>query len=207
MISLYSAAANRVVYQFSRKPLRFKLIKGEVKFMGKTQSNLNFRLMSLSFRFRDFFSPRKNILKEVGITAGSCVLDFGCGPGGYIAPLTNLVGKSGKIYALDTNHLAVKSVRDMMIKKHLTNIETIQSDCKTGLPDNSVDVILLYDTFHDLKHANDVLKELHRVLKGRGILSVNDHHLEENELVTNLTKSGFFKLSGKGKRTHSFLKS
>ena len=175
--------------------------------MGKPQSNLNFTLMSLSFRFRDFFSPRQNILKEVGIKTGFQVLDYGCGPGGYIVPLTKLVGKSGKIYALDANQLAIKSVKKMIIKKHLSNIETIHSDCKTGLPDNSVEVILLYDTFHDLKHPNDVLKELHRVLKAHGILSVSDHHLKESELVTSLTDSGFFRLSIKGIRTCSFLKS
>jgi ubiquinone/menaquinone biosynthesis C-methylase UbiE len=149
--------------------------------MGKPQSNLNFTLMSLSFRFRDFFSPRKNILKEVGIRTGFYVLDYGCGPGGYIVPLTKLVGKSGKIYALDANQMAIKNVKKIIIKKHLSNIETIHSDCKTGLPDNNLDVILLYDTFHDLKHPNDVLKELHRVLKAHGLLSVTDHHLDESE--------------------------
>ena len=174
--------------------------------MGKSQSNLNFTLLSLTFKFRDFFSPRKNVLKEVGITTGFQVLDYGCGPGGYIVSLTKLVGKSGKIYALDTSQRAIKSVKNMAIKKHLSNIETIHSDCKTGLADNSVNVILLYDTFHALKHPNNVLKELHRILKVHGILSVTDHHLNESELVTSLTDSGLFRLSTKGTRTLSFLK-
>jgi ubiquinone/menaquinone biosynthesis C-methylase UbiE len=174
--------------------------------MGKSESAFKFALMSLSFMFRDFFSPRKNILKEVGIKTGFHVLDYGCGPGGYITPLTKLIGKSGKIYALDTSHLAIKSVKTKIVKKHLTNIETIHSDCKTGLPDNSMDVILLYDVFHGLKHPHDVLKELHRVLKAHGTLSVNDHHLNESELVPGLTGSGFFKLSTKGIRTYSFSK-
>jgi ubiquinone/menaquinone biosynthesis C-methylase UbiE len=152
--------------------------------MAKPQSNFDFKLMSLTFKFRDIFSPRINILKEVGIKSGFHVLDYGCGPGGYIAPLAKMVGKSGKIYALDSNQLAIKNVKNMIIKKHLSNVETIHSDCKTGLPDNGLDVILLYDTFHDLKHPHDVLKELHRILKTHGILSVTDHHLKETELVT-----------------------
>jgi ubiquinone/menaquinone biosynthesis C-methylase UbiE len=180
---------------------------GKENLMGKPQSNLNFALMSLSFRFRDFFSPRKNILKEVGIKPGFHVLDYGCGPGGYILPLTKLVGKSGKIYALDVNQLGIKSVRNTIIKKQLRNVETIHSDCKTGLLDSTVDIILLYDTFRDLKHPHDVLKEFHRVLKGHGILSVNDHHLEESELVKSITNSGLFRLSVKGTKTYSFLKS
>ena len=174
--------------------------------MGKPQSHLNFWLMSSSFRLRDFLSPRKNILKEVGIKTGFHVLDYGCGPGEYIVPLTKLVGKSGKIYSLDSSHLAIKSVKKKIIKKHLSNVETIHSDCKTGLPDSSLNIILLYDIFHDLSHPHDVLKELHRVLKSHGILSVTDHHLNENELVTGLSDSGLFRLSTKGIKTYSFLK-
>ncbi len=174
--------------------------------MGKAPSTFKFRLMSLSFTLRDFFSPRKNILKEVDIKPGSLVLDYGCGTGSYIEPLTKLVGKSGKVIALDANQLALKSVKNLIIKKHLTNVEMIHSDCKTGLHDNSLDVILLYDIFHDLKHPHDVLKELHRVLKNHGLLSVSDDHLEENELLTVLTASGYFKLASKGKKTLTFSK-
>jgi ubiquinone/menaquinone biosynthesis C-methylase UbiE len=174
--------------------------------MTKPQTNLDFKLMSLSFKIRDFFSPRKNILKEVGIKTGFHVLDFGCGPGSYTMPLTELVGKSGKIYALDVNQLAIKSVRNIIINKHLTNVETIHSDCKTGLPDSSLDVALLYDTFHDLKHPIEVLKELHRIMKPHGILSVADHHLKEAELITGITDSGLFKVPTRRIRTWSFFK-
>jgi ubiquinone/menaquinone biosynthesis C-methylase UbiE len=174
--------------------------------MGKTNSKLHFTLMSWTFKLRDFFSPPKNILKEVGIRTGFHVLDFGCGPGGYMLPLSDLVGKSGKIYALDTNPLAVKSVKNLIIKKHLSNIDTIHSNCKTGLPDTSLDLVLLYDILHDLKHPNEILKELHRVLKAHGILSVSDHHLQENELIASLTDAGLFKLSTKGSKTFSFSK-
>ena len=174
--------------------------------MAKPQSDLNFWLMSLSFSIRDFFSPRKNILKEVEIKEGFHVLDFGCGPGGYILPLAHLTGKSGKVFALDTSSMAIKSVKTVIIKNHLPNVETIHSDCKTGLPDNSIDVALLYDVFHGLNHPDNILKELHRVLKPHGILSVTDHHLEEREIVLNLTNKGHFTLAKKGQKTYSFSK-
>jgi ubiquinone/menaquinone biosynthesis C-methylase UbiE len=175
--------------------------------MGKNMSGLEFYLMSLSFSFRDFFSPRKNILKEVGIKEGFHVLDFGCGPGGYLLPLTKLTGKSGKVFALDTSPLAIRSVKNIIIRNHLPNVEIIHSDCKTGLPDNSIDVALLYDVLHDLNHPDSVLKELHRVLKPHGILSVADHHLEEQEIVSGLTNKGYFTLAGKRPKTYSFSRS
>ena len=174
--------------------------------MDKPKSNLDFKLMSLQYKFRDFLLPRRKVLEEVGIKPGFHVLDYGCGPGSYIIPLAELVGKSGKIYALDTHPLAIKSVQGIASKKQLTNVETIRSDCKTGLPDSSVDVVLLYDTFHGLGDPDGVLAELHRVLKPDGVLSFSDHHLKEDEITSKVTDTGLFRLSRKGEKTYSFLK-
>ena len=174
--------------------------------MDKPMSNFHFRLMSLSYRLRDLFLPRMNILKEVGIEPGFCVLDYGCGPGSYIIPLAELVGRSGKVYALDIHPLAVERVQKIASRKRLTNVETIRSDGKTGLPGDSVDVVLLYDTFHALGNPDGVLKELHRVLKPGGVLSFRDHHMKEGEIISKVTGGGLFKLLRRGKRTYSFSK-
>jgi len=174
--------------------------------MDKPMSNFHFKFMSFGYKFRDCFLPRKNILKEVGIKPGFDVLDYGCGPGGYIIAAAELVGKSGKIYAVDIHPLAIQRVQNIASKKQLTNVETICSDRKTGLPDKSIDVVLLYDIVHDLSDPNGVLEELHRVLKPTGILSFSDHHMKENEIVSKVTNRGLFRLSSKGERMHSFLK-
>ena len=173
----------------------------------KPNSNLDFRVMSFGFKFRDFFSPRKNTLDEVDIKPAFSILDYGCGPGSYTTVAARLVGSSGKIYALDIHPLAIQQVQKIAAKKRLTNIMTILSDCATGLPDESIDVVLLYDTLHDLSEPDKTLAELHRVLKPDGILSFNDHHLkEENKIIAGITTKGLFKLSGKGKRVYNFLK-
>lgn len=174
--------------------------------MDQPKPNFGFKFMSITFKLRDLLSPRINILKEVGIEPGFHVLDYGCGPGGYITPLVELVGKQGRVYALDIHPLAVQSVQRIASKRQLMNVETIHSDCKTGLPDGSVDAVLLYDTFHDLGAPDKVLEELHRVLKPDGILSFSDHHLKENEIVSGVTGGGLFKLSKKGEKTYSFSK-
>jgi len=174
--------------------------------MDKSESNFHFKAMSFTYKLRDFFLPRMNILKEVKIKQGFHVLDYGCGPGSYIIPFAELVGKSGKIYALDIHPLAIQKVQRIASKKQLKNVETIHSDCKTGLQGNSIDVILLYDILHDLGEADEILKELHRVLKSNGILSVRDHHMKENEIVSKITNRDLFTLPIKGKRTYNFLK-
>lgn len=167
-------------------------------------SNMGFRMMAFTFKIRDFLRPRRDIVKEVGMKEGFHVLDYGCGLGSYVPAVAELVGESGKIYALDINPLAIKMVKKIAVKKQLSNVETILSDCNTGLPDNSIDVVLLYDTFHDLVDQNMVLEELHRMLKPNGILSFSDHHMEENEILSKMTNDGF-RLLRKGERTYSFV--
>jgi len=168
--------------------------------------DLGFKTMVFTFKIRDLIRPRKDIVKEAGIKEGLNVLDYGCGPGSYIKAVAELVGKSGKIYALDINPLAIEKVKKIAAQNQLSNVETILSDCKTGLPDNSIDVVLLYDIFHGLKDPDGVLEELHRVLKQDGILSFSDHHMEQDEIVSNLTKGKLFRLLEKEEKTYSFAK-
>jgi ubiquinone/menaquinone biosynthesis C-methylase UbiE len=175
--------------------------------MDKPKSGLDFKLMALTYKIRDFFFPRKDILKGAGIKPGFRVLDYGCGPGSYLLPLARLVNTSGEIYALDIHPLAVKRIQRLVLKKNLTNVKTIKSDCSTGLPDGSMDVVLLYDTYHDLKDGEAVLKELHRILKPNGLLSFSDHHLKEQNILERVTSGNLFALLRKGKKTYSFIKS
>lgn len=169
-------------------------------------SRIWFRLMALEFKIRDYRNPRANILKEVEIKQGFHVLDFGCGPGGYVLPTSKLVGETGKLHTLDAIPLAIAIVKNLVEKNGLKNVETILSECATGLPNESLDAVLLYDVFHDLDDKQAVLKELHRVLKQEGLLSFSDHHLKEQDIVSLLTTDKLFRLMKKGEYTYSFVK-
>jgi len=169
-------------------------------------SDMGFRAMALTFKIRDFFWPRRDVVKEAGIKQGYRVLDFGCGSGSYVTAVAELVGKSGKVYALDVQPLAIEMVKKIAAKNELTNVETILSDRKTGLPEDSTDVVLLYDVFHDLTDPDGVLEELHRVLRSDGILSLSDHHMKHDEIVSKVTNRNFFTLLRKEEKTYNFAK-
>jgi ubiquinone/menaquinone biosynthesis C-methylase UbiE len=170
----------------------------------RRQSDLDFRLMSLSYKVRDFLRPRLDILEEAGIKTCFQVLDYGCGPGSYVLPVIRLIGDIGTLFALDVNPLAIKAVQRLASKKGMSNVRVILSDCATGLPTAGIDVALLYDILHDLENCAEVLAELHRILKPEGILSVSDHHLQEDEIISRVIQGGLFKLKSKGNKTLSF---
>jgi len=174
--------------------------------VDKTMSDFHFRVMSFGFWFRDRLVPRANILREVGLRPGFKVLDYGCGPGSYTIAAAGLVGGSGKVYALDIHPLAIKRVKSRALKDKLANVETILSDGDTGLPDGSMDVVLLCDIYHALSRPDEVLAELSRVLKPDGILAFNDHHMQEAEIIASLSGEGWFRLAGKGERVYNFVK-
>jgi len=172
--------------------------------MDQQMSDFYFKLMSLGYKFRDLLKPRRNVLNEADIKPGAHILDYGCGPGSCTIIAAEMTGATGKVYALDIHPLALQTVRNAALKKGLSNIETIHSDCATGLESESIDIILLYDVFHGLGNQKAVLEELHRVLKSGGILSFNDHHLKEEGILSGLTEAGLFKLAKKGKTTFAF---
>lgn len=174
--------------------------------MDQPMSDSHFRKMALTYKFRDFFVPRSKILSEVDIKRGFRVLDYGCGPGSYSMVAARLVGQTGKVYALDMHPLAIQKVKAVASKKGLPHIETIQSDCATGLESESVDVVLLCDILHHLSEPDAILKELHRVLKPEGVLSVNDHHMKDDEIESKITDTRLFELRKKGTRIHNFSK-
>jgi ubiquinone/menaquinone biosynthesis C-methylase UbiE len=156
-------------------------------------------------KIRNAFSSRKRIVEDIGIKQGDSVLDYGCGPGGYIPALSELVGESGKVYALDIHPLAVKKIQGIASKKNLSNVETILTDYDTGLPDKSIDVVVLYDTLRHHRSPDKTLREIHRVLKMHGILSYREEFLDEKD-IPRVADSGLLVLERKSKNTFIFTK-
>jgi ubiquinone/menaquinone biosynthesis C-methylase UbiE len=169
-------------------------------------NNLAFAMTALWFGLRDLFSSPRDVLREVDIRPGFQVLDYGCGPGSYSIAAAELVGQSGKTYAADISPLALQSTQSVAARKGLSNVSTIQTDCATGLGDSQVDVVLLYDAYHDLVEPGRVLRELHRILKPAGVLSFSDHHMRDEQIMAEIVGKGLFRLLKKNKKTYSFLR-
>lgn len=116
------------------------------------------------------FKPEEEINK-LDLKEGQKILDYGCGIGSYTFPAAKLVGEKGKVYALDKQPLALKKIEEKAWREGLRNVGTILSDEDTGLPDGSVDVVLLYGMLPEIGRRESLLRELYRVLKPVGYLS------------------------------------
>lgn len=137
-------------------------------------SSIAFRAMAAIMRVRGCFRDKKGEVERAGVEAGDVVLDFGCGLGFCTLPAADRVGQKGKVYALDIHRLAVETVRRGVQKRGLSNVETICSGLATGIPNDTVDVVLLFNVLPMIEDRAAVMRELHRVLKPGGTLAVKN---------------------------------
>ena len=167
-------------------------------------SNLGFRGLAFLLRLRERSgSPRKQI-EALGLRRGQVVLDYGCGIGSYTLPAARMVGEVGTVHALDIHPLAVETVRKRSVQENLPNVQTILSGLETGLADESVDVVLLYDVFHQVDDRGALLRELHRILKAGGLLSVIPDHMGEAELLEAVPAGQLFSLQPRHTQSFEF---
>ena len=159
----------------------------------KHMSNIGFRMMSFIFAIRDIIFPVSKRLDQFAIHQGSVIVDFGCGPGSYIEYASQLVGKDGKVYAVDVHPLAIQAVHERAKRKDLNNVVPVLA---TGYPvdiaNNAVDVIYALDMFHHIEDAQGFLKELHRLLKPSGTLFIESGHQRIDRARQKIEKSGYW---------------
>ena len=134
-------------------------------------ANFTFLMATILMRIRGFFRNKKAEVLLTGAKRGDVILDYGCGIGFNTISAAEIVGKEGMVYALDIHPLAIKSVEKKIREKGLKNIKTILSGLDTGLPDESVDIVILYNVLPMVKDRPALIKELYRVLKPGGVLS------------------------------------
>ncbi len=158
----------------------------------KPMPNVAFLGMAFALRLMEPFKRSRERLTGAGLEKGQVVLEYGCGIGSYTIPAAQIVGDEGTVYALDIHPLAIATVSKRAAKEKLANVKTILSDRDTGLPDESVDVILLYDTLHLVRDKQALLAELHRILKPGGFLSADHMHTAREDFLETMQTGDLF---------------
>jgi ubiquinone/menaquinone biosynthesis C-methylase UbiE len=124
-------------------------------------------------------------------------LEVGCGPGFFTIPAAKIAGEMGHVYALDINPTAVEHVKRKIARTGLENVEARVADAsETALPSQSVDLVFLFGVMRAFKDVSKVLREMHRVLRTIGTLSIRSG-IRVDKLVQTVSADGMFSIKEK----------
>ncbi len=132
-------------------------------------------LKKFEIESREIFAERKRIVDEVGAQAGEEVADVGAGTGFLTRLLAQRVGAGGSVYAVDIMPSFLDHIRTEAAKEGIANIQTVL--CKEDsveLPEASVDLVFVCDTYHHFEYPKSTLASIHRALRPGGRLVVVD---------------------------------
>lgn len=117
------------------------------------------------------------ILSKMSISERQSVAELGCGNFGFfVFPLARLVGKQGKVYAVDILKATLSEIKDRSNKENLPQIETVWSNLEifkaTKIETSSLDSALIINVLHQSSKKSEMLREAIRLLKRGGKLLI-----------------------------------
>jgi ubiquinone/menaquinone biosynthesis C-methylase UbiE len=121
----------------------------------------------------------KELLRGSGLKRGMVFADIGCGPGFFAIPAAKIVGKSGKVYAVD---LQEEMLEELTAGGVPTNVFPVKSE-ENSIPIGGefVDFVLLAYVLHEASDREEFLKEVWRVAKPGGRVLVLDWEKKEED--------------------------
>lgn len=118
---------------------------------------------------RDVFDHQQEILAALPLKPGMKIADVGAGTGLFTRQFSPRVGSCGKVYAVDISEEFTSHIEKTAKEQGLTNIQTVV--CKSDsveLPQNSVDLVFICDTYHHFEYPYKTMRSIHRALKPGG---------------------------------------
>lgn len=170
-------------------------------------SKFAFRIISLMHDnpLLPYFRNPQRLLKAAGLKPGQKVLEVGCGPGFFTTPAARIVGKEGFVYAVDVHPLAIERVKEKIERGRIKNVKPILANASnTGLPDRSIDIAFLFGLRYIAGGLENVIPEIHRILKPGGVLSFEKTKGSEKKLIEEVERGGFV-YSGRQARIFLFI--
>ncbi len=114
--------------------------------------------------------------RRAGFTAGQTLIDFGCGPGYISMDLSEIVGPSGRIIAVDHSNRFLEYLRQESDARGLTNISTYPVDLDSEpLPDIQAEGAYARWVFAYLKNRSNALEHLIAAIKPGGTIVLHEY--------------------------------
>jgi ubiquinone/menaquinone biosynthesis C-methylase UbiE len=131
------------------------------------------RMGSLTSERRQQAIKPLEMLQRAGVQAGDQMLDWGCGAGFFALPAARLVGKAGRVVAVDIQPEMVAATQAAVTTAGLGNVEVRAAgeyELPAGLP--AFDWVLLAYILHEVHEPQRLLDVARGALKPGGRLLI-----------------------------------
>ena len=119
------------------------------------------------------------LLKNVAVKPGMVVADIGAGSGYHSALLSKMVG-TGKVFAVDVEPEMIAYLIARIKQEKLSRIVPVLStEQKVSLPENTIDMMLLVDVYHEFSFPYEMALSMRAALKPGGKLVLVEFRAED----------------------------
>ncbi len=118
-------------------------------------------------------------LQNLPINESSVVADIGAGSGYYTFRIAPKVPK-GKVFAVEIQDEAIQYLDNKSRELEYSNVIAIKGTAQSpNLPDNSIDLAIMVDVYHELSHPKEMLTAIRKALKPDGKILLLEYRGED----------------------------
>ncbi len=123
------------------------------------------------------------LLANLGLRPGMTVCDLGCGNGFHTLPMARLLGARGRVIGVDVQAEMLELLRNRIESQGIENVTPVLGSYHDPrLPDESCDLILLVDVYHELTYPERMLAAMRRALKPEGRIALVEFRAEDPDV-------------------------
>ena len=135
------------------------------------------------YGLKSIFEDPLGLFRVLGVETRDKILEIGCAIGYHTNPLSKIAFK-GEVYAVDIWEEGLSHIKRM----NLPNVTLILKRCEAvDMPPSSLDIIVCFDTLHEVMNPQEVIATWAQFLKKGGKFFYRDPEISPDS-IQNLSK-------------------
>lgn len=123
------------------------------------------------------------LMRALHLKPGDVVADIGCGTGYYTWRIAEQIGTNGLVYAVDIQPEMLQLLDRNLHARQLANYrKVLGAEADPKLPEQSLDLALMVDVYHEFSEPFAMVQALCRALKPGGQLVLVEYRAEDSEV-------------------------